>query len=232
MAKRWGILGLVLLLGACCARPCCPEAPPSAPEVAPSEAALEASRAAADLDRLVGWMTGQFSSAKQAEADPSYFDIRLAMARIWRERDDGRWLYVEQAAARALERPYRQRIYRVTHVGGDLFESAVYALPDAQARAGTWEDPASFADLAPADLELLEGCAVLLRKMPDGTFSGSTLGSQCKNSFGNAKYATSEVTVTEKGILSWDRGYADEGKQVWGAEKAGYVFDKTRDLDP
>jgi hypothetical protein len=27
-------------------------------------------------------------------------------------------------------------------------------------------------------------------------------------------------------MVSWDRGYNDEGEQVWGAEKGGYRFVK------
>jgi hypothetical protein len=30
-------------------------------------------------------------------------------------------------------------------------------------------------------------------------------------------------------MISWDRGYNDAGEQVWGAEKGGYIFLKTRD---
>jgi CpeT protein len=28
-------------------------------------------------------------------------------------------------------------------------------------------------------------------------------------------------------LLSWDRGWDVNGKQVWGAEKGGYIFVKT-----
>ena len=75
--------------------------------------ALAVPASADELDTLVEWMTGSFSSQAQAQADERYYDIRLEMVPIWTDRDDGRWLYVEQAAASALERPYRQRIYRV-----------------------------------------------------------------------------------------------------------------------
>ena len=70
---------------------------------------------------LAEWMSGSFSSAAQAADDPeNYFDIRLEMVPIWSERSDGPWLYVEQAAASALDRPYRQRVYHLveTEDGG------------------------------------------------------------------------------------------------------------------
>ena len=67
-----------------------------------------------DLETLVEWMTGSFSSEAQAAADPDYFDIRLQMVPIWPDRADGAWLYVEQAAASSLDQPYRQRVYRLS----------------------------------------------------------------------------------------------------------------------
>ncbi|HRW89883.1 MAG TPA: CpcT/CpeT family chromophore lyase, partial [Flavobacteriales bacterium] len=66
---------------------------------------------AQSLAELASWMTGSFSSAAQAEADTNYYAIELEMARIWPERTDGVWLYVEQAVAAKKEKPYRQRVY-------------------------------------------------------------------------------------------------------------------------
>ena len=46
----------------------------------------------AEAAELAGWMTGTFSSREQALADPdNYFEVRLVMAPIWTERDDGPW---------------------------------------------------------------------------------------------------------------------------------------------
>jgi hypothetical protein len=52
-------------------------------------------------DLLARYMLGSFSSAEQARNDTDYFDIELEMARIWRPRTDGIWVYVEQARADA-----------------------------------------------------------------------------------------------------------------------------------
>jgi len=41
-----------------------------------------------DIDILLAWMTGSFSSAEQAEAETNYYDIRLEMVQIWKERND------------------------------------------------------------------------------------------------------------------------------------------------
>ncbi len=186
--------------------------------------AAAATPTAQPLDVLAHWLAGSFDSAEQAAADSAFFDIRLQMVRIWPGRDDGAWFYIEQAAASALDRPYRQRVYRVTQVEPDLFKSAVFALPDPAAAAGQWRQAEPMADLTPADLVLREGCAVFLRWNGRDAFTGDTIGRGCGSELRGASYATSEVEVTADGIVSWDRGFAADDRQVWGAEKGPYVF--------
>lgn len=180
-----------------------------------------------DLDKLVTMMTGSFSSQAQAEADTNFFDIRLEMKPIWTDKtapEEGRYLYVEQAAAWALEKPYRQRVYHVTDNGDGVFASMVYALPDPDAAIGAWEVENPLAELSPADLVEREGCAVYLRLQPDGTFEGSTREKECTSSLRGATYATSEITIGVDEVLSWDRGWNENEEQVWGAEISGYIF--------
>jgi len=179
---------------------------------------------AGDLDTLAAWLTGSFSSAAQAEADSNYFDIRLEMARIWSDRDDGVWIYVEQAVGTHLDRPYRQRVYRVTQVEDDLFKSAVYSLPDPEAAIGVWREAAPLSGISPDDLTLRAGCAVFLRKDELGAFAGGTVGRGCGSTLHGAVYAESEVFVTPERIESWDRGFDAEDEHIWGAELGPYVF--------
>ena len=187
-----------------------------------------AARQQRQLEQLTGYMTGSFSSAAQAAADPrNYRDIRLEMVRIWPERTDGAWLYVEQAAATALQRPYRQRVYRVSvREDGDL-QSDVYALPgDPLALAGAYRNPALLEKLDPATLALRDGCSLILRLDASGAFVGGTSGAGCASELGGAAYATSLATITADEMRTWDRGFDKDGKQVWGAEKGPYIFRK------
>ena len=78
-------------------------------------AALQAQKRDKDLETLVKYMQGGFTSAAQASVDTNYYDISLHMARIWTARTDGYWLYVEQAVTKMLDKPYRQRVYHVVH---------------------------------------------------------------------------------------------------------------------
>lgn len=178
-----------------------------------------------DLHELTTWMVGNFSNAVQAEEDPEFFDIGLHVAPIWPDRTDGHWFYVEQAVRMHHDRPYRQRIFRVRELAPGLFENQVFSLPDPTAAVGAWQAEDPLADLEPADLAERDGCAILLRRRGE-TFVGSTIASLCTSALRGAAYATSEVVVTPDGVVSWDRGFAADGRQVWGATKGGTVFDR------
>jgi hypothetical protein len=179
-----------------------------------------------ELDQLARWMTGSFSSQAQSESDPDFFHIVLHMARIWPDRTDGVWLYVEQAAADSADTPYRQRVYHVRRVGEDVFGSSVYTFPDPLSRTGSWKKETPFSDLEPSDLTARAGCTIYLRPRDDGTYEGSTLGRLCTSNLRGSTWASSEVVVAEDALHSWDRGWDDSGHQIWGAEKAGYRFDR------
>jgi hypothetical protein len=154
------------------------------------------------------------------------------MVRIWPERSDGFWLYVEQAAATRLDRPYRQRVYRVTGPVDGVFTSHVFAIPDPLRFAGDWRTDEPLSSLTPDSLSLRKGCGVALRRGEDGAFRGGTDGKECRSSLRGASYATSEVTVLSDRIVSWDRGFDESGEQVWGARQGGYVFLRVWHGDP
>jgi len=183
-------------------------------------------------------MVGSFSSEAQSKLDADFFDIRLRMDEIWSDQPgDGVWLYVEQAIATSLEAPYRQRIYHLTpinYTSGDgkarsMYVSEVWMLPGDPLRfVGAGADPSKLTTIKPADLTRKDGCEVILAPAPDGTFAGSTLGRACPSERQGAVYATSMVKVDADGLTTWDRGYDDNAKQVWGATKAGYEFRRVR----
>jgi CpeT protein len=180
-----------------------------------------------DIQVVQQWLCGSFSSQAQAEAAPQdYFDIRLRVVPIWTKRTDGPWLYVEQAASKKLDKPYRQRVYRLRAEGATVV-SEVYALRTDPLRwAGQWKDPWAFDAIGPADLDERSGCAVVLRRVDEASFQGSTVGNGCPSELSGAAYATSEVRLAADGMTSWDRGYDAAGKQVWGATQGAYRFER------
>ena len=189
----------------------------------------EAGQRRVELDRLVSWMCGSFTSQDQAALDSDFYDIRLQMVQIWPTRIDGRWLYVEQASALSLERPYRQRVYRLYQPNDTTVISAVYEFDDPLLFAGAWRNPTTFDSLTPLSLMPRDGCAIVLHPRGDTAFVGSTVDKNCLSVHRGADYATTEVRITESYLYSWDRGWDSVGAQVWGAEKGGYMFKKLRE---
>lgn len=176
------------------------------------------------LKELVSIMQGTYSSEKQAAADTAYYSISLRMIPIWKEK--GNFLYVEQALFSKQDKPYRVRIYKVSQRGASEFVSEIYTLKNEKDWIGKWKTPAEFDKLQEDQIELKPGCEVVLHRIEKNKFAGQTGEKSCPSELRGASYATSKVTVTPSQILSWDQGFNKEGKQVWGAEKAGYIFEK------
>ncbi len=178
-----------------------------------------------DLDILLSWMIGSFSSEEQAKNDSDYYNISLEMQRIWNERNDGYWLYVEQSVASSKDKPYRQRIYHLYQYDG-VIRSVIYSIPDEERFIGGCKNISVFDELSPEELESREGCDVIITRKDENTFVGNTIDKNCTSNLRGASYATTEVLITKDKMISWDRGFNDKDEQVWGAEKGGYIFRK------
>ncbi len=168
-------------------------------------------------------MTGKFSSELQSKNDTSYFNISLVMMPIWEERTDGKWLYVEQAVATKLDKPYRQRVYHVQHPSNNIFTSDIYTIKDALSFAGLQDDKNKLEKLTFDVIELKDGCTVTLNQN-NNQYEGGTDADKCPSDLRGAKYATTKIVLKKGELNSWDQGFDESGKQVWGATKGGYVF--------
>lgn len=177
------------------------------------------------LEELASHMVGSYTSAQQAKADTSYLEIELEMVRIWPERLDGVWLYVEQAVASSKAEPYRQRVYHLEQIDDSTFTSSILSIKAGEEWFGAYADKAKLAAFPATSLQPMEGCVITLRQRGE-KYVGSTKDRECPNKRGKATYATSVVELFSDRMISWDRGYNDAGEQVWGAEKGGYIFIK------
>jgi CpeT protein len=172
-------------------------------------------------------MQGNFSSANQSKSDSSYFDIRLRMEPIWPEKQDAYYLYVEQAMSNALDKPYRVRIYKVVRENDQQFTSYIYKLNDQSRFIGKMGNDPVFNSITPDSLHILNGCEVRLTfDHAKWTFTGSTGEKTCPSDRNGASYTSSKVNLNDERMISWDQGWNSEGKQVWGAIKGGYIFEK------
>lgn len=190
-----------------------------------SRSAQSTSKTDKELDQLFVLMQGAFSSEQQSKTDSSYFNISLVMTPIWSDRTDGRWLYVEQAVASKLDKPYRQRVYHLQHPGKNIFTSDIYTIKDALSFAGLQNDASKRDKLTMNQIELKDGCTVTLTRNGD-IYEGGTNADHCPSDLRGAKYATTKIVLKKGELYSWDQGFDAAGKQVWGATKGGYEFRK------
>ncbi|MFN7964471.1 MAG: chromophore lyase CpcT/CpeT [Acidobacteriota bacterium] len=183
--------------------------------IAPADAAAE----------VAALLSGNFTSAEQAKEDKEYRDIHLSVAPAWTDRTDGHWLYVEQAVATALDRPYRQRVYHIVPGPDGTVISEIWLLPGDNARfVGQYKQPKPLEGITPQELKRMEGCEVRLSRIAPHRYQGSTPDRSCKSNREGAVFTTSIVTLSQSGIDSWDRGWDDAGLQVWGAVSGPYKF--------
>lgn len=176
-----------------------------------------------ELSKLAQMMTGTFSSEDQAKEDSSFYNINLVMFPIWEDDKSAKWLYVEQAATNTIDKPYRQRVYKLTINQNHIFESSIFELAHPDKFIHAWTRPDIFKQINPDSLTPRQGCAVILKKA-NGCYSGSTKDKDCKSTLRGAAYATSQVNVCPDQIISWDQGWDNNDQQVWGAEVKGYIF--------
>lgn len=180
---------------------------------------------AGSLADLTAWLTGSFSSEEQAsEAPGRVAPVHMHQVRIWPDRDDAVWFYVEQALATEPASPYRQRVYRLIEAERGVFELDTFTIPDRVAHAGAWRRDDPLSALNPDALTLREGCTVVITTDGPDSFRGSTIGRGCPSQLSDASYATSHIRVSPNRIESWDRGFNARGEQVWGAVDSGYIF--------
>ncbi len=177
-----------------------------------------------ELSELFTVMQGSYHSETQSKQDSSYYNISLHMYPIW--KDKGNYLYVEQALMSMQDKPYRQRIYKISRLNDSTLQSAIYTIPNDSLWIGKWKTPEHFDRIAAEYITEKEGCEVLLTRVGANHYKGATGVYTCASSLRGASYATSEVEITKSKIVSWDRGFDAEGNHVWGAQKGGYIFEK------
>ena len=171
------------------------------------------------------YMSGSFSNDAQAKSDTNFFHISLRMKPIWKNKTDACYIYVEQAMYEKQEKPYRQRIYKITQINETTFLSEIYSINNPLKYAGVWKQKKALHDFNIDSMYTRVGCGVTITKKGN-TYVGSTDGNKCSSELRGATYATTEVTLYPKMLISWDRGYDAKGLQVWGSEHGGYRFEK------
>ncbi|CAL1405626.1 unnamed protein product [Linum trigynum] len=188
-----------------------------------------------DHARLVSEsLTGEKFSREQASRDPdNYFNIRMLMCPAAEMVDGSKVLYFEQAFWRTPQKPFRQRFYMVKPCPKELkcdVEVSTYAIRDAEEYKNFCDRPK---DQRPHPEEVIGDIAEHLTSIylnrcdrrKRCLYEGSTPPEGFPNSWNGASYCTSELAVLKNSeVHMWDRGYDDDGNQVWGVREGAYEF--------
>jgi len=178
-----------------------------------------------ELYNFVRLLNGHFSSKEQAEQESGYYDISLTNISIWKNRT-GFWIYQELFNSKTPSTIYYQRILKIERLDSITIRSLSYILPNQKKYSNGWKDPSIFNDLNIKTLEAREGCEIYFQKKTSSIYQGKTNNRTCSstNLMKNVDYITSSIILSQDRISSWDRGYDNNGKQVWGKIQGPYKY--------
>ncbi|MEM9169127.1 MAG: chromophore lyase CpcT/CpeT [Pseudomonadota bacterium] len=192
--------------------------------------AVRAEDGASYIDELADLSVGSFTTAAQSARDDRYGVAEAEIVRIWPDRDDGLWLYQEQAYLgdqpgavdlAMKNRPYFARVVRSVETAPGVVRRTVHKLKRPDAAVGAWRDAAPLANFGPDDLEPSE-CAIVAERVADGFWRSES--EKCPNTYKDADYALSISVATRDRYANWDRGFTNGGTHVWGPRSGGYIF--------
>ncbi|OMP11423.1 Chromophore lyase CpcT/CpeT [Corchorus capsularis] len=179
-------------------------------------------------------LNGEKFSREQASRDPeNFFNIRASTCPAAELVDGSKVLYFEQAFWRTPQKPFRQRFFMVKPCPKDQkcdVEVSTYAIRDMEEYKNFCDRPR---DQRPLPEEVIGDIAehlttIHLRRCERGKrclYEGSTPPGGFPNSWNGAAYCTSELSILKNNeIHTWDRGYDDDGNQVWGVREGPYEF--------
>jgi CpeT protein len=186
-----------------------------------------------DMEEYVNRISGKFSTRFNQTIDSTKDDVMVRTI-VFKRYPTVTWLYTQQGEfLNGKYYPYRQRIYAVEQMDEYYIRLSIFAFKDDAAYYTVLDDttssltPQEWLQNVPNEMLIAkEGCSILIYKDNLGAFRGSTNEKDCKGSFNGATYTTSEFVIYQHEVISWERGWDDEGNQKWGPKKTPYIYSK------
>ena len=174
---------------------------------------------AQNIKRYTKSISGVFWTEEQHRRD-STFDNVIVRTNLIRKDDDGTyWMYTEQGEVKDYT-PYRKRVYELKEVEGVIWQR-IYYIKDEKRFSYLNSTEITQEDVIPK-----EGCDIWIIVDDDGNYNGNTDGKNCVATFRGSSYVTTDFWVYKGKILSWERGWNENGEQVWGSERGYYIYKK------
>lgn len=194
-----------------------------------------------DVDEYIERISGRFSSFEHSQIDTTRSNV-LIRTIVFDVIGDTTFLYTQQGEFwNEVFYPYRQRVYKIFLENNLLIGLKIYALPSDSFYEvmneidtyPTFQTDSSFSvnlqmltKLDKTELIPKVGCDIWIYKDNLGGYRGETQNDECKGSFRGANYTTTEFVVYEHEIISWERGWSDDGEQKWGPKNGPYIYKK------
>lgn len=179
-------------------------------------------------NELAGLLIGSFSTIEQSRID-GWGYVESETVRIWPHREDGIWLYQENAFLGSSpedfdpeikQRPYFQRIVRLVEVSPTEVIRTIYTLTDPASVVGAFADPSRIAEEQLGEVS----CSGPVMRIAHGYWQSNF--DTCPSGLRGAVRTHSRSIHTPHGFANWDRGFDAEGNLIWGPARGGYVFDR------
>ncbi|MUG97564.1 chorismate mutase [Scytonema sp. UIC 10036] len=188
------------------------------------------------LQTLASYLVGEFDNREQALADPAwYVHLRLWHRRVPLFQEDSVTIFAEQANIVTLDKPYRQRILRLTE-GQDAHTSikAQYYMPkNPSSLIGAGCNSDLLNTLTPDQLELLPSCVLDVSYNTIAPGSYKFTATPPTNTLCSFTYGGSTIQVslgfesTQDKFMSFDKGIDPiTGKATWGAILGPFRYTK------
>ena len=179
-----------------------------------------------ELSLIAEWLTGDYDTFDQVAADEAaksaYVHDRAVMHIIpialpgLADGNHSRALYVEKAGAASQDKPYDQRIYILTREDGRPVLRP-HRFKEPEKFVGAYNRKELLAGLAPEQIELEQGCDLVLKTVSRFMYRGEVgTDGTCQRTLRGAVRVTSKVEIGVDHITSLDQGWDESGKLVWG----------------
>jgi hypothetical protein len=190
-----------------------------------------------DFETYIERITGRFSTRLHQSIDSTKGDV-LVRTVEYADHDDAVLLYTQQGEYfEGKFYPYRQRIYAIYQKDDYYIGLDIFALPNEEKYWDALTEVNDGDTTFVADLERLraipidsliykDGCSINIYKDNLNGFRGSTTYDACRGSFKGATYTTTEFVIYPHEVISWERGWDDDGNQKWGPINGPYIYSK------
>ncbi|MBW4694649.1 MAG: chromophore lyase CpcT/CpeT [Lyngbya sp. HA4199-MV5] len=181
------------------------------------------------VEAVAARLEGVMSTAVQSKINAKISNVRMTTCRVMVTVGNGASqsktivLYQEQALAKELTNPYRQRFLELS---ASPISQSVRSRSFKPAKPAAW---VNFCNKAANDRAVNAQdigsvvCNVFLR--PSGNnYVGNTPADGCPANVRGAVRIKNHIVLQPDGMNTWDQGFDAAGKQVWGAKAEAYQF--------